>query len=51
MLFGIGFISILTATIASSFIARDSDANEGVTLDQVMQSLRRIEERLDALEP
>jgi voltage-gated potassium channel len=50
MLVGIGFISILTATIASSFVARDSGTSDTVSLDQVMRALERIEARLDSIE-
>jgi voltage-gated potassium channel len=50
MLVGIGFISILTATVASSFVANDTEDAETASLDQVMEVLRRIETRLDALE-
>jgi voltage-gated potassium channel len=50
MLVGIGFLSMLTATIASSFVARDTGTTEGATLEQVMETLQRIEQRLDALE-
>jgi voltage-gated potassium channel len=50
MLLGIGFLSMLTATIASSFVARDTtDARS--TLDDVMAKLESIERRLDAIEP
>jgi len=50
MLVGIGFLSILTATVASSFVASDVDDAETASLDQVMEVLHRIEARLDALE-
>jgi voltage-gated potassium channel len=50
MVVGIGFISILTATIASSFVARDIDDAETVTLTEVMAALNRIEARLATLE-
>jgi voltage-gated potassium channel len=49
MLLGIGFISILTATIASSFVAHDLDPDQP-TLEYVMAALRRIDQRLDAIE-
>jgi voltage-gated potassium channel len=47
MLIGIGFISLLTATIASSFVA--SDEEEDTRLDEVVEAVRRIEQRLDEL--
>jgi voltage-gated potassium channel len=50
MLLGIGFISILTATVASSFVANDTEDAEATSLDQVMEVLQRIELRLEALE-
>jgi hypothetical protein len=37
MLLGIGFISVLTATIASQFIQNDTNSNE------LLETLRRIE--------
>jgi voltage-gated potassium channel len=50
MLLGIGFISILTATVASSFVAHDTEDSESASLEQVMEALHRIEARLDAIE-
>jgi voltage-gated potassium channel len=50
MLVGIGFISLLTATIASSFVAADKEAEQD-RMSDLVQSLRRIEERLERLEP
>jgi voltage-gated potassium channel len=47
MLVGIGFISLLTATIASTFIA--SDDEEDTRLDELIETVRRIEQRLDDL--
>jgi voltage-gated potassium channel len=44
MIVGIGFISVLTATIASSFIARGDEHQE------LVETLRSIERRLAALE-
>jgi voltage-gated potassium channel len=44
MVVGIGFISVLTATIASSFISRDAERAE------LLETLRAIERRLAALE-
>jgi hypothetical protein len=37
MLSGIGFISVLTATVASRFVKSDTES------DEVMETLRRIE--------
>jgi len=50
MLVGIGFLSILTATIASSFVARDEAEAGAVPLAEVMRALERIEARLEAIE-
>jgi voltage-gated potassium channel len=53
MLVGIGFLSTLTATIASSFVAHDAGVEEDARADEhaeVMAALQRIEERLAALE-
>jgi voltage-gated potassium channel len=54
MLVGIGFLSILTATIASSFVSHDvAEEERAVTeagLVDVLAALRRIEERLEQLE-
>jgi len=52
MFVGIGFISMLTATIASSFVAHDVEGEESRESDheQVMAALQRIQERLDRLE-
>jgi voltage-gated potassium channel len=47
MLLGIGFLSILTATVASSFVARDAGR---ATIDDVMSKLESIERRLDQLD-
>jgi voltage-gated potassium channel len=49
MLAGIGFISLLTATIASRFVA--SDDEEDKRLDDLIDAVRRIEDRLDQLTP
>lgn len=48
MLLGIGFISLLTATIASTFVAVDDEADER-KLDELIEAVRRIERRLDRL--
>jgi voltage-gated potassium channel len=47
MLIGIGFISLLTATIASAFVAADDE--EDTRLDELIETVRRIEQRLDQL--
>jgi voltage-gated potassium channel len=44
MIVGIGFISVLTATIASSFVSQDGRQ------DELVETLRSIERRLAALE-
>jgi voltage-gated potassium channel len=49
MFVGIGFLSLLTATIASTFVSKDAQAS-GPTLADVMLKLQAIEERLDALD-
>jgi voltage-gated potassium channel len=48
MLVGIGFLSILTATIASSFVRSDAESS-GTRLEDVMEKLHAIERRLDAI--
>ena len=47
MLLGIGFISLLTATIASTFVAADDE--DDPRLDELVATVRRIEQRLDQL--
>jgi voltage-gated potassium channel len=47
MFVGIGFISLLTATIASTFVA--SDDEQDTRLDELVEAVRRIERRLDEL--
>lgn len=49
MFVGIGFLSMLTATIASSFVSGDAEAS-GPTLNDVMSKLESIERRLDGLD-
>jgi voltage-gated potassium channel len=49
MIVGIGFISLLTATIASSFVAADKEAEED-RMRELVDALRRIEERLERLD-
>lgn len=48
MLVGIGFVSILTAVIASSFVAHD--ANQQTDSEQILAELQAISRRLDQLE-
>lgn len=52
MLVGIGFISMLTAAIASSFVAHDVEVEESRESEhqQVLAALHKIEERLERLE-
>lgn len=53
MILGIGFLSLLTATIASVFVKNDTadePAATGTRQDEILAALRRIEERLDRLE-
>jgi voltage-gated potassium channel len=49
MLVGIGFISLLTATIASSFVSADKEAEHDQMAD-LLETLHRIEERIRRLE-
>jgi voltage-gated potassium channel len=49
MITGIGFLSLLTAAIASRFVSQDSEA-EHSEVSEVLAVLTRIEERLDRLE-
>jgi voltage-gated potassium channel len=48
MLAGIGFISLLTATIASTFVAADAEADEH-RINELLDAVRRIEDRLEQL--
>ena len=48
MLVGIGFVSMLTAVIASSFVAHD--ANQQSDSEQILAELQAINRRLDQLE-
>lgn len=53
MILGIGFLSLLTATIASVFVKNDSDDHPAVpdaTQVELLSVLRRIEKRLERLE-
>jgi voltage-gated potassium channel len=49
MITGIGFLSLLTAAIASRFVSQDSEAEQS-EVSEVLLVLQRIEERLDRLE-
>jgi len=49
MIVGIGFISVLTATIASTFVASDRADSDSSSAD-ILAMLTRIEERLERLE-
>ena len=49
MIVGIGFISVLTATIASTFVASDRADSDSSSAD-ILATLTRIEERLERLE-
>jgi voltage-gated potassium channel len=49
MVTGIGFLSLLTAAIASSFVSHDA-VEEASDVAEVLATLHRIEERLDRLE-
>jgi len=53
MFIGIGFLSMLTAAIASTFVSHDTDKEKRETeagQSETLEILRRIERRLDALE-
>jgi voltage-gated potassium channel len=53
MFIGIGFLSMLTATIASTFIEKDTGSSEqerGTEHREMLEVLQRIERRLSALE-
>jgi voltage-gated potassium channel len=50
MVGGLSFLSILTATITSSFVTRRQDRARARGDDPVMQELRHIAQRLDELE-
>jgi voltage-gated potassium channel Kch len=47
MIVGVAFLSLVTAAIASTFVATDPEAERRV--EEVADTLRRIEERLDEL--
>jgi voltage-gated potassium channel len=50
MIGGLAFLSIITATITSSFVARRQARAEARGEDPVMRELMRIGERIDAIE-
>ena len=49
MFVGIGFLSLLTATIASTFVSADRERSESEA-SEILAAMRRIEERLDRIE-
>jgi voltage-gated potassium channel len=49
MVVGIGFLSLLTAAIASTFVSQDA-ADEETDVADVLATLQRIEERLERVE-
>jgi voltage-gated potassium channel len=49
MITGIGFLSLLTAAIASTFVSQDA-AEEESEVAEVLATLKRIEERLERVE-
>ena len=49
MLVGIGLLSLLTATVASSFVAADEERAQD-QMDELVETVRRIDERLERLE-
>jgi voltage-gated potassium channel len=50
MLVGIGFLSLITATVASSLIARAGEGSAAAQREAVANAFRQIELRLDELE-
>jgi voltage-gated potassium channel len=50
MLGGLAFISILTATITSSFVARRQDRNRARDNDPILQELARLSAHVESLE-
>jgi voltage-gated potassium channel len=50
MLVGIGFLSTLTAAIASTFVAADQEVAGRADQDELVDALRQIEARLAQLE-
>jgi voltage-gated potassium channel len=49
MIVGIGFLSLITATVASVLVSRASGSVSGEDAD-VMAALKRVEQRLESLE-
>lgn len=49
MIVGIGFLLILTAPFASTFVSADQQREERAS-GQILEMLRRLEERLERLE-
>jgi hypothetical protein len=50
MVGGLSFLSILTATITSSFVARRQEKKQARGEDPVMQEMARLADKLDSLE-
>jgi voltage-gated potassium channel len=50
MLVGIGFLSLITATVASSLIARAGEGSAAAQREAIADAFRRLERRLDELE-
>jgi voltage-gated potassium channel len=50
MLVGIGFLSLITATVASSLLARAGEDSAAAQREAAADAFRRIERRLDELE-
>jgi voltage-gated potassium channel len=50
MIVGIGFLSLITATVASVLVSRANAELADKGEDEVMAALKRVEERLDRIE-
>jgi voltage-gated potassium channel len=50
MLVGIGFLSLITATVASSLIAQVGEGSAAAQREAIAEAFRRLERRLDELE-
>jgi voltage-gated potassium channel len=50
MLIGIGFLSLITATVASSLIARAGESRAAAQREALADAFRRLERRLDEVE-
>ena len=50
MLVGIGFLSLITATVASSLLARSGEGNAAAQREAIAEAFRKLERRLDELE-